>query len=78
MRAWTPNEAAVLGETHSLADQMPGGAYGGENFTDTHMYTYGWGNFGVRASDYNSNDMYYGIVDASQLQRNMWDRACPL
>jgi hypothetical protein len=55
---------------------MPGGVYSGEVFADSHMYTFGWGNFGIGASDFNSNNTYFGIADVSNLQRNIWDRSC--
>jgi hypothetical protein len=55
---------------------MPGGVFSGEVFADSHMYTFGWGNFGVGSTDLNSAPNYYGIGDVSQLQRNIWDKAC--
>lgn len=71
---FAPNYSIVSGETHSLADQMPGGYNQNEYFSDTHIYySGGWHNFS--GSAYNSSSDYgYSIPSSTQML--IWDKAC--
>lgn len=71
---YTPIEAQIFGEMHTLASQMPGGVYGGEVFADSHVWINNWTEFA--GSDSNSPSTYFGIADVSTTQRNIWDRSC--
>ena len=71
---FVPNEAQIFGETHTLASQVPGGAFNPEVFADSQIYVTGaWQAFsGVDAS----TNPYGQISDVSNTQRKIWDTQC--
>lgn len=72
---FTPNEGQNFGETHSFADQMPGGYNQNEYFNDTHIYySGGWHNFSGTVADSSSA---YGYSHPSSTEMLIWDKACP-
>jgi hypothetical protein len=78
--SFVPTVGEIMGETHTLASQMPGGYNNPETFTDSHIYINGWQNFtGTAVPGFNDPDFaYYGSIALSNhLDDYAWDRACP-
>lgn len=74
--SFTPNFGEAYGETHSHADQMPGGYNQNEYFNDTHIwYSGGWHNFSGTPYDQSPSD--YGNSKPSSTELLIWDWKCP-
>lgn len=75
---FVPNQGQIFGETHTLADQMPGGysnPYYYENFYNSHIYySGGWRAYSGTVTDYSSD---YGYQVDSSYNMDIWDKACP-
>lgn len=75
---FTSNAGEVSGETHSYADQMPGGYNQNEYFTDTHIwYSGAWHNFSGSLISNPPIDPAYGHSIVSSTELLIWDWACP-
>jgi hypothetical protein len=89
---YTPQEAFLSGETHNLADQMPGALKSTAAMNDSHVVQNGstnWYGFGsTPGSAYTvnqdaqgpANDMtnYFGNTVGSSTNFSIWDRYCPV
>jgi hypothetical protein len=72
---FTPNDGQNYGETHSLADQMPGGYNQNEYFSNTHIwYSGAWHNF---SGTPHNDSSHYGDSKPSSTEMLIWDWACP-
>lgn len=69
-----PNEAQVMGEIHTLADQMPGGGNDSEDFSNTAWHVLGWGWLNGYPLDYSPVNFNYAKYSVSDFQIN--DAAC--
>lgn len=69
-----PQEAQVMGEIQTLADQMPGGGNDSEDFSNTAWYVGGWGWF--NGSPYDSNGGYFNFAKYSVSDFQINDQAC--
>lgn len=74
--SWAPNEAQVMAETWSNADQIAGGyaSYAHANFNDTHVWLGSWGAFS--GIGINSDPAIYTLNGTSTYNFSTWDNAC--
>jgi hypothetical protein len=72
---FTPNEGQNFGETHSAADQMPGGYDNTEDFFSTNIYySGGWHNFAGTIAD--DNTSWYSYDEFNNANLSIWDNYC--
>jgi hypothetical protein len=72
--SFTPNEAQVFGEIHTLGSQMPGAVQDHETFGSTNVDIGGWQAF--NGTDYNSSSTYFGATHVSSTVFHIWDKTC--
>jgi len=74
---FTPARGAIYGETHTLANQMPGGSnfvsYG-EDFTNAHIF-FASSNQVFDGTTY-GNTTYFDYNKVSTTETYIWDKAC--
>lgn len=74
---WQPKTVQIYGETHSKADQMPGGVANHNTFREAHYIPNNggaWLNIGAAAG---TNDaVTYGALKVNNEAYDIWDKAC--
>ena len=71
-----PTEYQLFGETHDLADQMPGGTGAHEKFTFGFYYTGAGHTSHVMTSAITTDTTYYGVKKVADGKYDIWDKAC--
>jgi hypothetical protein len=74
---WQPKTVQIYGETHTKADQMPGGVDNHNTFTEAHYIPNNGGAWLDIASAAGTNDaVTYGAVKINNEHYQIWDKAC--
>jgi hypothetical protein len=73
---FVPNEGQEYGETHSGADQMPGGTQNPEDFNHTNIWVPGSGWIAGDFYTFNSNSNWYNIAKYSPTHLQIGDKVC--
>lgn len=69
------NAGQITGETHSRADQMPGGYSSPMEFTNAHIYIGSWQAFAGN-DPLNSDSSLYTLYGTSTTDFSIWDNSC--
>lgn len=72
---WIPNSAQVFGEIHTLADQMPGGYYDPDNFSDT-LWQVGSTAYDFNGVPVNYSSTYFNNAKYSSTDLQIGDQSC--